>query len=174
MQLTEEEKYHELRPNVTGGLANSYHRFNEKDETHLSKQKLEGQYIVSNDLDYIMTHVCGHDLNSLYPSVMSGIPHDFIKYTGHRIYMPSFELVRIECQPEPQSDMNRADLIYYDTDSMMLAVAGDPKQNYQQGFSAEIIDKQIYDQNQYKFFPQPKQVITEENKSQPDKIDEDQ
>jgi hypothetical protein len=44
-----------------------------------------------------MTHVTGYDFNSLYPSVMSGIPHDFIKYTGHRIYMPGYELDRIEC-----------------------------------------------------------------------------
>jgi hypothetical protein len=47
-----------------------------------------------------MTHVCGYDFNSLYPSVMSGIPHDFIKYTGHRIYMPGYELERINCESD--------------------------------------------------------------------------
>ncbi|KAA6398336.1 MAG: hypothetical protein EZS28_006144 [Streblomastix strix] len=70
--------------------------------------------------------------------------------------------------------MNRVHLIYCDTDSMMLAVAGDPKQNYKQGFSAVIKDKQFYDKNFYKFFPKPKQVITKENKPQLSKIDEDQ
>ncbi|KAA6359471.1 MAG: hypothetical protein EZS28_045001, partial [Streblomastix strix] len=61
-------------------------------------------------------------------------------------------------------------LIYCDTDSMMLAVAGDPKQNYKQVFSAIIKDKEFYDQNFYKFFPKPKQVITNENKPQLTKI----
>ncbi|KAA6353785.1 MAG: hypothetical protein EZS28_050688 [Streblomastix strix] len=56
----------------------------------------------------------------------------------------------------PMVDMNRVHLIYCDTDSMMLAVAGDPKQNYKQGFSAVIKDKEFYDQNFYKFFPKPK------------------
>ncbi|KAA6397432.1 MAG: hypothetical protein EZS28_007036 [Streblomastix strix] len=68
--------------------------------------------------------------------------------------------------------MNRVHLIYCDIDSMMLAVAGDPKQNYQQGFSAVIKDKQFYDQNFCKFFPKPKSLVTIENKPQLDKIGE--
>ncbi|KAA6383666.1 MAG: hypothetical protein EZS28_020806, partial [Streblomastix strix] len=83
MPLTDEDTYHKIRPNTAGGLANAFHRYNVKDETHFNKLKLEGQQVVSYDLDYVMTHVCGYDFNSLYPSVMSGIPHDFIKYTGH-------------------------------------------------------------------------------------------
>ncbi|KAA6371194.1 MAG: hypothetical protein EZS28_033281 [Streblomastix strix] len=55
---------------------------------------------------------------------------------------------------------------------MMLAVAGDPKQNYTQGFSAVIKDKQFYDKNFYKFFPKPKQVIEQENKCNKNKIKE--
>ncbi|KAA6358170.1 MAG: hypothetical protein EZS28_046303, partial [Streblomastix strix] len=102
MPLTDEETYHKLRPNITGGLANAFHRYNVKDETHINKLKFEGQYVVSYDLDHIMTHVCGYDFNSLYPSVMSGIPHDFIKYTGKRIYMPGYELDRIECETDIQ------------------------------------------------------------------------
>ncbi|KAA6358801.1 MAG: hypothetical protein EZS28_045672, partial [Streblomastix strix] len=57
-------------------------------------------------------------------------------------------------------------------DSMMLAVAGDPKQNYTQGFSAVIKDKQFYDKNFYKFFPKPKSVIEQENKCCKNKIKE--
>ncbi|KAA6359036.1 MAG: hypothetical protein EZS28_045437, partial [Streblomastix strix] len=68
MPLTDEETYHKLRPNITGGLANSFHRYNVKNETHINKLKLEGQYVVSYDLDYVMTHVTGYDFNSLYPS----------------------------------------------------------------------------------------------------------
>ncbi|KAA6369600.1 MAG: hypothetical protein EZS28_034873 [Streblomastix strix] len=102
MPLTDEESYHKLRPNITGGLANAFHRYNVKDETHINKLKFEGQYVVSYDLDYIMTHICGYDFNSLYPSIMSGIPHDFIKYTGKRIYMPGYELDRIECETDSQ------------------------------------------------------------------------
>ncbi|KAA6368573.1 MAG: hypothetical protein EZS28_035899, partial [Streblomastix strix] len=81
MPLTDEKTYQKLSPNITGGLANAFHRYNVKDETDINKIKFECQYVVSYDLDYIMTHVCGYDFNSLYPSVMSGIPHDFIKYT---------------------------------------------------------------------------------------------
>ncbi|KAA6326868.1 MAG: hypothetical protein EZS28_053892, partial [Streblomastix strix] len=55
---------------------------------------------------------------------------------------------------------------------MMPAVAGDPKQNYKQGFSTVIKDKQFYDQNFYKFFPKSKQVITNESQSILDKIEQ--
>ncbi|KAA6382036.1 MAG: hypothetical protein EZS28_022439 [Streblomastix strix] len=93
---------------------------------------------------------------------MSGIPHDFIKYTGHRIYTPGYELNRIECVTDKQKQL----------DSMMLAVAGDPKQNCNQGFSTVIKDKEFYDQNFYKFFPKPKQVITNESQPILDKIEQ--
>ncbi|KAA6364944.1 MAG: hypothetical protein EZS28_039529 [Streblomastix strix] len=70
-------------------------------------------------------------------------------------------------------DMNRVHLIYCDTtDSMMLAVAGDPKQNYKQGFSAVIKDKEFYDKNFYKFFPKPKLIITKESQPILDKIEQ--
>ncbi|KAA6356344.1 MAG: hypothetical protein EZS28_048129 [Streblomastix strix] len=69
-------------------------------------------------------------------------------------------------------DMNRVHLIYSDTESMMLAVAGDPKQNYKQGFSAVIKDKEFYDQNFYKFFPKPKSIIANESQLILDKIEQ--
>ncbi|KAA6362847.1 MAG: hypothetical protein EZS28_041626, partial [Streblomastix strix] len=72
----------------------------------------------------------------------------------------------------PMVDMNRVHLIYCDTDSIMLAVAGDPKQNYKQGFSAVIKDKQFYDLNFYKFLPKPKSIIMQENKCSKGKIKE--
>ncbi|KAA6377517.1 MAG: hypothetical protein EZS28_026956 [Streblomastix strix] len=45
MPLTDEDTYHKLRPNITGGLANAFHRYNVKDETQINKLKFEGQYI---------------------------------------------------------------------------------------------------------------------------------
>ncbi|KAA6363313.1 MAG: hypothetical protein EZS28_041160 [Streblomastix strix] len=53
----------------------------------------------------------------------------------------------------------------------MLLIAGDPKQNYKQGLSTVIKDKEFYDQNFYKFFPKPKSVVTQENKSQLENLD---
>ena len=35
-----------------------------------------------------MTHVCGTDFNSLYPSSFSSIVNPNIAYTGGRMYMP--------------------------------------------------------------------------------------
>ncbi|KAA6321942.1 MAG: hypothetical protein EZS28_054491, partial [Streblomastix strix] len=47
---------------------------------------------------------------------------------------------------------------------MMLAVAGDPNQDYTQGFSAIVSDKQFYDENFYKFFPDPSKDVYDEKK----------
>ncbi|KAA6385350.1 MAG: hypothetical protein EZS28_019123 [Streblomastix strix] len=47
---------------------------------------------------------------------------------------------------------------------MMLAVAGDPNQDYTQEFSAIVSDKQFYDENFYKFFPDPCKDVYEEKK----------
>ncbi|KAA6387229.1 MAG: hypothetical protein EZS28_017243 [Streblomastix strix] len=54
--------------------------------------------------------------------------------------------------------------VYGDTDSMMLAVAGDPNQDYTQGFSAIVSDKQFYHENFYKFFPDPSKDVYDEKK----------
>ncbi|KAA6385372.1 MAG: hypothetical protein EZS28_019098 [Streblomastix strix] len=47
---------------------------------------------------------------------------------------------------------------------MMLAVAGDPNQDYTQGFSAIVSDKQFYDENFYKFLPDSSKDIFDEKK----------
>jgi hypothetical protein len=52
-------------------------------------------------------------------------------------------------------DFNRIHYIEGDTDSGYLAVAGDPTKGIQQGLSEVIKDKEFYDANVYKFFPDP-------------------
>ncbi|KAA6364323.1 MAG: hypothetical protein EZS28_040150, partial [Streblomastix strix] len=98
--ITSEDTYHVLRNGITGGLANVIHRYNIKGETHINKMMLEDMKVISYDSDNVMTHITGVDFNSLYPAVFSGLKHNFIKYTGHQIYMPGYELERYECQTE--------------------------------------------------------------------------
>ncbi|KAA6390084.1 MAG: hypothetical protein EZS28_014390 [Streblomastix strix] len=157
MPITSEDTYHVLRNGITGGLANVIHRYNIKDETNINKMKLENTLqsanvmstqVISYDLDNIMTHITGVDFNSLYPAVFSGLKHDFIKYTGHQIYMP------VRCL-----DSSKFHFVYGDTDSMTLAVAGNPNKDYNHGFSEIITDQQFYDENFYKFFPDPSKGV---------------
>ncbi|KAA6379989.1 MAG: hypothetical protein EZS28_024485 [Streblomastix strix] len=151
--ITSEDTYHILRNGITGGLANTFHRYNIKGETHINKMKLDNNQVISYDLDNIMTYITGVDFNSLYPAVFSGLNHHFIKYTGHQIYMP------VRCL-----DSSKFHFIYEDTDSMMLAVAGNPNKDYNQGFSEIITDQQFYDENFYKFFPDPSKGVYDEKK----------
>ncbi|KAA6356573.1 MAG: hypothetical protein EZS28_047900, partial [Streblomastix strix] len=104
MPITNEDTYHILRNGITGGLANVIHRYNIKGETHINKMKLEKNKVISYDLDHIMTHITGVDKNSLYPSMFSGLKHDFIKYTGNQIYMPGYEISRNTCVTDKQKN----------------------------------------------------------------------
>ncbi|KAA6388864.1 MAG: hypothetical protein EZS28_015607 [Streblomastix strix] len=61
-------------------------------------------------------------------------------------------------------DQNRFNYVYGNTDSLMLAVAGDPNQDYTQGFSAIVSDKQFYDENFFKFFLDPSKDVYDEKK----------
>ncbi|KAA6357563.1 MAG: hypothetical protein EZS28_046910, partial [Streblomastix strix] len=47
---------------------------------------------------------------------------------------------------------------------MMLAVAGSTNKDYNQGFSEIVIDYQFYDENFYKFFPDPSKGVYDEKK----------
>ncbi|KAA6376267.1 MAG: hypothetical protein EZS28_028206, partial [Streblomastix strix] len=49
-------------------------------------------------------------------------------------------------------------------DSMMLAVADNRNNDYIQGFSEIITDQQFYDENFYKFFPDPSKGVYDEKK----------
>ncbi|KAA6375763.1 MAG: hypothetical protein EZS28_028710 [Streblomastix strix] len=61
-------------------------------------------------------------------------------------------------------DSSKFHFVYGDTDSMMIAVAGNPNKDYNQGFSEIIIDQQFYDENFYKFFPDPSKGVYDEKK----------
>ncbi|KAA6397870.1 MAG: hypothetical protein EZS28_006606 [Streblomastix strix] len=54
--------------------------------------------------------------------------------------------------------------VYGDTDSMMLAVAGNPNQDYNLVLSEIISDQQFYDLNFYKLFPIPCKGVYDEKK----------
>jgi hypothetical protein len=61
-------------------------------------------------------------------------------------------------------DMDRFHYIEGDTDSMYFAIAGDPTDDYRQGFKHIIKDQKFYDENVYKWFPDPSKGIEDEKK----------
>ena len=50
-------------------------------------------------------------------------------------------------------DMDKIHFIEGDTDSMYWAIAGNPEENFKQGFKHVIKDKEYYDKNVFKFLP---------------------
>jgi hypothetical protein len=88
MTITNEAVYWIIRKGITGGLANVMHRTNLKGITHINKLFTDGDYIFSENNEHIMTHVCGVDFNSLYPSSFSSIPNKNIPYTDGKMWMP--------------------------------------------------------------------------------------
>ena len=85
-----EDAYHILRDGIKGGLSIAMNRVNIKGETtikHLQYDK-ENKEVQSYSTKHIMTHVCGVDFNSLYPSSYSSEPNNNNPYTDHIMYMP--------------------------------------------------------------------------------------
>ncbi|KAA6401850.1 MAG: hypothetical protein EZS28_002627 [Streblomastix strix] len=162
MPLTDEDTYHELRNGITGGLAITFHRYNISGITYIYKLKLEDTLQSANVMssDYVTANRVGFDFNSLNLSVYNELQHEFIRYTGHQIYMPGI-YYNFLCKCLDQQHFN---IIYYDTDCMMYAVSGDPNYDYRQGFSAIAKDLKFYDKNFYKFFPDPNKDIYYEKK----------
>ncbi|KAA6398025.1 MAG: hypothetical protein EZS28_006454 [Streblomastix strix] len=109
--------------------------------------------------DHRITHVVGVDFNSLYPSVMSSEPHQFIKYTrssetaNGKIYMCG-----------SQTDMNRIHFIERDTDSAYWAVSGNPNEDFTQQFNAVINDREFYNENAKYYFSMIRGDIHDEKK----------
>jgi hypothetical protein len=64
----------------------------------------------------------------------------------------------------PCLDMSRLHFIEGDTDSMCWLVAGDSNDGYSQGFKYVIVDKEFYDNNIYKWFPDYSKDLEEEKK----------
>jgi len=96
-----EKTYHLLRDSITGGLSNVFHRENIKGETKINKffWNREKKCYEDRDTENIVTHVCGIDFNSLYPSCYSSAPHNFIKMMGYeesKFYMPGSVIEEIQ------------------------------------------------------------------------------
>ncbi len=97
-----EDAYHIIRNGITGGLSNVQHRVNLKGVTHINKLHYDQSTNTVHDTDneHIMTHFCGIDFNSLYPSTFASISHDFIPYTDNKMYMPGRLVKHIKCDNE--------------------------------------------------------------------------
>ncbi|KAA6374147.1 MAG: hypothetical protein EZS28_030325, partial [Streblomastix strix] len=87
--LTDIDEYHLIRKWITGGLSNVMHRVNRSGIDFIKRlwYDKENKKVTVLTTDHRFTHVVGVDFNSLYPSVMSSVPHKFIKYTGGKMYM---------------------------------------------------------------------------------------
>ena len=85
-----EDAYHILRNGIKGGLSIAMNRVNIKGESTVKHLKWNDEYkqLQSYSTDYIITHVCGVDFNSLYPSSYSSEPNKNNPYTNHIMYMP--------------------------------------------------------------------------------------
>jgi hypothetical protein len=95
MTLDDEVTYHVLRDGITGGLSNVGHRVNYSGVTKINKLTYKDGHVYSIDTQNVMTHLTGCDFSSLYPSVCSSNPHPANPYTGHRMYMPGYQLQRL-------------------------------------------------------------------------------
>ncbi|KAA6357843.1 MAG: hypothetical protein EZS28_046630, partial [Streblomastix strix] len=101
--------------------------------------------------------------------------HLYKKFKGDRkladnVYAVEYEKWKFNCSTCIQvayavlDCANKFHFVQGDTDSMMLAVAGNPNKDYNQGFSQIITDQQFYDENFYKFFPDPSKGVYDEKK----------
>ena len=85
-----EDAYHILRNGIKGGLSIAMNRVNIKGESTVKHLRWNDEYkmVKAYSTDYIITHVCGVDFNSLYPSSYSSEPNKNNPYTNHIMYMP--------------------------------------------------------------------------------------
>ncbi|KAA6358420.1 MAG: hypothetical protein EZS28_046053 [Streblomastix strix] len=93
----------------------------------------------------------------------------FSKHLGFAPFVKHFSRQRIQAKLEKNKGLEQQSKIsmnssYGCDDSMLLAVAGDPNQDYTQRFSAIVSNKQFYDENFYKFFPDPNKDVYDEKK----------
>ncbi len=82
--------YHILRNGIYGGLSTVHNRLNLKGKTHINKliYDPETKTVKCIETENIMTHICGIDFNSLYPSSFASVKNPNIPYTGGVMYMP--------------------------------------------------------------------------------------
>jgi hypothetical protein len=79
-----------IRKGVTGGYICVSHRYNITGKTHINRliHEIDNHRIISRDTENIITHVCGVDFNSLYPSPYSSIKTNKIACTDGRLLIP--------------------------------------------------------------------------------------
>ncbi|KAA6401239.1 MAG: hypothetical protein EZS28_003239 [Streblomastix strix] len=96
--LTDIDVYHLIKSGITGGLSNVMHRVNRAGIDFIKRlwYDNDNKKVTVLTTDHRITHVVGVDFNSLYPSVMSSEPHQFIKYTNEKIYMCGSQTGKIE------------------------------------------------------------------------------
>ena len=96
--ITDEQEYHSLRDNITGGISNVLHRMNIRGETKINRFKYDviNNRVISEDTSNTVSHVVGIDFNSLYPSSFSSMNHEFNKYHGGIMYMPGSFIKRFD------------------------------------------------------------------------------
>ncbi|KAA6368949.1 MAG: hypothetical protein EZS28_035524 [Streblomastix strix] len=87
--LVNNEVYQLIRRNITGGLSNVMHRYNHANETTIKRYYYneDNKTITVIDTYHTVSHICGVDFNSLYPSCFSSQYHPFNKYTNGIMYM---------------------------------------------------------------------------------------
>ena len=111
MTLCNKDKdvYKILRDGITGGLSNVMHRVNIKGETKINKFRWNNELkqVESYDTDYTMTHVCGVDFNSLYPSSYSSEYNVNNPYTEGKMYMPGKIEKHVVCNDEKKKQYAR-------------------------------------------------------------------
>jgi hypothetical protein len=126
LQQGDEELYHIIRSNITGGLSNVHNRVNIKNVSTI-------KYLLVNDKNeveivdtgYKITHIIGIDFNSLYPSSFSGLRHPFNKYTNHTLYMPGYVKFRLKVTPEkPEIEKNIRKIINNKKELFIVSLKG--------------------------------------------------
>jgi hypothetical protein len=73
MTITDANVYKLLRKRITGGLSNVMHRINRAGIDTIKKlyYNKDNKTITVIDSNHVITHICGIDFNSLYPSCFS-------------------------------------------------------------------------------------------------------
>jgi hypothetical protein len=104
-----------IRKGVTGGNSFDSHRYNIAGETHINKliYDMDNHRIISKETENIMTHVCGVDFISVYPSAYGSIKTNNIAYTDGRLLTPGgVKLYTIDKNKIVQIIQSREELLW--------------------------------------------------------------
>ncbi|KAA6385380.1 MAG: hypothetical protein EZS28_019095 [Streblomastix strix] len=129
---------------------------------HFSQQRIKAKLDKNKELEQYSKIL----MNSSYGS--DGINQEQFtdikidRQLADNVYAVKYEKQKFNCIR--CLDSSKFHFVYGDTDSMKLAFAGNPNRDYNQGFSEIITNQQFYDQNFYKFFPDPCKEVYDEKK----------